>query len=90
MVVRCQPWALTPLLRDIMDILDIKKPNDVYTKMTELFPLDRFCHFSTISYEIFVYNLFDTHYENNVDRYSRHYYHNVVKIEGFPDFSIKL
>ena len=28
--------------------------------------------------------------EANVDRYSRHYYHNVVKIEGFPDFSFEL
>ena len=29
-------WASNSILRDIMDILDIKKPNDVYTKMTEL------------------------------------------------------
>ena len=29
-------WASNSILRDIMDILDIKKPNDIYTKVTEL------------------------------------------------------
>ena len=52
--------------------------------MTELFLLDRFCHFSTISYEIFVYNLFVTHYENNglaLNKLIRPFFKTLFKLE---------